>query len=79
MPLLRDTEEEGGYRRLLETTFSDLVKEIQEDSCSVPDGVLAGMPLNNMFLKCVRIRADIFLFTQWSMTRTQWRLRDMLL
>eukprot|EP01138_Halocafeteria_seosinensis_P006224 gb/GECG01006365.1/.p1 GENE.gb/GECG01006365.1/~~gb/GECG01006365.1/.p1 ORF type:complete len:530 (+),score=61.11 gb/GECG01006365.1/:1-1590(+) len=41
MPLLRDTEEEGGYRRLLETTFSDLLKEIHEDSCSVPDGVLA--------------------------------------
>ena len=42
MPLLRDTDEEGGYRRLLETTFKDLVEEVKTDVFSVPDGVLAG-------------------------------------
>ena len=56
-PLLRETEEDGGYRRLIETTFADLMKEPaapgsagaeaaapKEPSCELSDpveGVLA--------------------------------------
>jgi len=40
MPLLRDSEEEGAYKRLLETTFGDLLEEEVTEK-AVPGGVLA--------------------------------------
>lgn len=40
MPLLRDAEEEGAYKRLLETTFGDLLDEEATEKL-VPGGVLA--------------------------------------
>lgn len=40
MPLVRETDESGGYKKLLETTFLDL---LQEPNPQVEDGVLAGL------------------------------------